>query len=469
MSQRKVTRRSFVQGSVAAAAGLASGVLPRIATARTASPNSKLNIAAIGAGGMGRSDLNNCRGENVVAICDVDWRFLGKVGKGGVQRAGAAQSFSAFPKARLYKDFRELLEKEKLDAVTISTPDHTHAVAAMAAMSLGIHVYVQKPMAHTIAEARMLARAAKKYNVKTQMGNQGHCADGTRKLCEMIWNGDIGQVREVHFWTDNPQWKPNHGRPKATPHIPQELDWYLWLSVAPDRPYHPAYVPGRWRDWHDFGGGSIGDMGCHVCDAANWALRLYESGPTSVEALINEGMTDENYPRKERVRWEFPARGDLAPVTAYWHDGGLNLTAIEGLPAAAKIVAGLDARGRDAGFSLLVGDKGAATVGGFGTNPRLLPDDRMADYRFPDETIPRVPEMNPVQDWINAIKNGGEPCSNFGISGPFTEWVNLGNLSLFHEGKLKWDSKNLKVTNNQKANHDVTREYREGWDPAQFA
>lgn len=457
MSNPKVSRRSFIKGSAAAAAGLASGARPRLVKAQTTSPNSKLNIAAIGCGGMGRYDINNCRHENIVALCDVDSR-------------SADRTFNEFPKAKRYKDFREMLGKENLDAVTVSTPDHTHAVAAMAAMSLGINVYVQKPMTHTIAEARMLRAAARKYNVKTQMGNQGHCSEGIRKMCEMIWNGDLGQIREVHFvLTDHPQWGPSHGRPKETPPIPQELDWYLWLSAAPDRPYHPAYVPGGWRDWHDFGGGSIGDMGCHVCDAANWALRLYETGPTSVEALINEGMTDENFPRTERVRWEFPARGDLAPVTAYWHDGGLGLPEIEGFPSAAKFVEGLDAAALDSGISLFVGDKGAATIGGFGANPRLIPDDRMADYKFPDKTIPRVPDKQPISDWITAIKNGGEASSNFGISGPLTEWVNLGNLCLFHEGKLKWDAKNLKVKNNGDANYGVTREYRDGWDPAQFA
>jgi predicted dehydrogenase len=246
------------------------------------------------------------------------------------------------------------------------------------------------------------------------------------------------------------------------------LDWYEWLSVAPDRPYHPLYVPGKWRDWHDFGGGTIGDMGCHICDAANWALRLYETGPTSVEALVNEGMTDENYPTSERIRWEFPARGDLPPVTAYWHDGGLGLPEIDSFPDAKEFTAGLNAMELDSGVSIFVGDKGVATMGGFGTNPRLFPDERMADYEFPEKTIPRVPEMNPVQDWIDSIKNDGTPSSNFDISGPLTEWVNLGNLSLFHQGKLQWDSKNLEVTNRRSANEDVTREYRDGWDPKQF-
>ncbi len=463
MDKRRVTRRSFIKGATAAAAaaataaGAVGAAQSRLAMAKSTSPNDKLNVAAIGCGGMGFVDAMNLRTENVVALCDVDGR-------------SAERAFSEFPKANRYKDFREMLEKEDLDAVTVSTPDHSHAVAAMAAMSLGLHVYVQKPLTHTVAEARMLGEAAKKYGVKTQMGNQGHCSDGIRKMCEMIWNGDIGQVREVHFvLTDHPQWAANHGRPKETPFIPQELDWYLWLSVAPDRPYHPAYAPRGWRDWHDFGSGSIGDMGCHVMDAANWALGLYKTGPTSVEALVNEGMTDENYPRSERIRWEFPARGDLAPVTAYWHDGGLGLPEIEGFPSASEFVDDLDAAALDSGITLFVGDKGAATMEGFGANPKLVPDEKMRDYSFPEETIPRIPDRQPVTDWIDSIKNDTEPCSSFGISAPFTEWVNLGNLRLFHKGKLKGDAQRLRVTNNRNANDGLTREYRDGWDPAQFA
>ena len=459
MSHSKLTRRNFLKNSAAAAAGIAAGMGPRLARAQTGSPNAKLKVAAIGCGGMGFGDTMNMRNEHVVALCDVDAR-------------SSERAFYEFPKAKKYKDFREMLEKEDLDAVTISTPDHTHAVAAMAAMSLGIHVYVQKPLTHTVAEARMLRDAARKYGVKTQMGNQGHCSDGTRTMCEMIGNGDIGEIREVHFWMASEIWTGLMGRPKERPSIPKELDWDLWLSAAPTRPYHPAYLPGNWRNWFDFGGGTIGDMGCHICDTANWALRLHETGPSSVESLLVEGMSEETFPRSERIRWEFPARGDLPPVTAYWHDGledgkPLNITPIEGLPEASRIVESLGVR--DSGFTLFVGDKGAATITGFGANPRLFPDERMADYKFPDKTIPRVPEMNPVQDWIDSIKNDSTPSSNFEVSGPLTEWVNLANVSLRHEGKLEWDNANLKVTNNTKANYDVTREYREGWNPAQFA
>ena len=461
MSQYEITRRAFIQHTTAAAAGIAAGATPGFAIAQSKSPNSKLNVAAIGCGGMGFGDTMNLRKEDVVALCDVDAR-------------SSARAFGEFPNAAKYTDFRKMLEKEKIDALTVSTPDHTHAVAAMAAMSLGINVYVQKPLTHTIKEARMLRDAANKYNVKTQMGNQGHCSDGVRTMCEMIWNGDLGQIREVHFWMASELWDGMVKRPKETPPVPPEVDWDLWLSTAQHRPYHPVYMPGKWRNWLDFGGGTIGDMGCHICDTANWALGLHKTGPTSVEALIVEGMSDEVYPHSERIKWEFPAFGDRGPVTAYWHDGhfndtDLNISEIEGLPEASKIVETLDFQGRDSGFTLFVGDKGVGMISGFGQNPRLFPAEKMADYEFPAETIPRIPDRQPVTDWLRAIKSDTEPCSNFEISGPLTEWVNLGNLALHHEGKLEWDSKNLRITNNQEANIDITREYRDGWDPEQYA
>jgi predicted dehydrogenase len=414
-----------------------------------ASPNGKLNVAAIGSGGKGRTDIQGCKSENIVALCDVDW-------------VRAARAFSQYPKATRYKDFREMLEKEQIDAVTVSTPDHTHAVAAMAAMSIGIHVYVQKPLTYTIAEARLLAASARKFGVKTQMGNQAHCHEGVRKLCELIWNGDIGQVHEAHIWTNRPKWPQGIDRPKETPPIPRNLDWNLWLSAAPDRPYNPAYLPSDWRGWLDFGCGALGDMACHIADPANWALRLHETGPISAEALLNEGMTSETFPRRTRIRFDFPARGDMDPVAVYWYDGGARPSIIDGIPEGVRLGDGKNG-------SVFIGTKGIATAGEYGGRPRLLAGDRVAGYKFPDETVARIPDENPYIDWIGAIKNDGQACSNFDYSGPFTEWVAIGNLCLRHEGKIEWDAKNMRVTNNEKANYDVTREYRDGWDPAQYA
>ncbi|MDP7640219.1 MAG: Gfo/Idh/MocA family oxidoreductase, partial [Candidatus Hydrogenedentes bacterium] len=372
MTQPKVSRRTFLMGSAAATAGIASDTRPRRAGARVASPNGKLNVAAIGSGGKGRTDIQGCKSENIVALCDVDW-------------VRAARAFSQYPKATRYKDFREMLEKEQIDAVTVSTPDHTHAVAAMAAMSIGIHVYVQKPLTYTIAEARLLAASARKFGVKTQMGNQAHCHEGVRKLCELIWNGDIGQVHEAHIWTNRPKWPQGIDRPKETPPIPRNLDWNLWLSAAPDRPYNPAYLPSDWRGWLDFGCGALGDMACHIADPANWALRLHETGPISAEALLNEGMTSETFPRRTRIRFDFPARGDMDPVAVYWYDGGARPSIIDGIPEGVRLGDGKNG-------SVFIGTKGIATAGEYGGRPRLLAGDRVVGYKFPDETVARIPD-----------------------------------------------------------------------------
>lgn len=445
MKKTGITRRFFIMGTAASFAGCASspGVIrPRT---RSVSPNEKLNIAAIGSGGKGRSDIHGCKSENIVALCDVDWER-------------AAETFEEFPDATRYKDFRVMLERENIDAVTISTPDHTHAVAAVTAMKLGKHVRVQKPLTYSVAEARLLRDVARETKVVTQMGNQGHSHNGVRRLCEMIWNGDIGQIHEVHIWTNRPVWPQGIGRPAETVPVPDTMSWDMWLGPAPSRPYHPAYAPFRWRGWLDFGCGALGDMACHIADPANWALRLHETGPLSVEAVINEGMTDETFPNRSMIRYEFPRRRDMDPVTVYWHDGG-NLPSLpEGLPAGTKL-------GEGDNGSLFIGTKGMATAGEYGGNPRLLPDTLMQDYSFPDPTIPRIPDENPYLEFIRACKGGEPASSNFDYAGPFTEWVVMGNLALRNKGKLEWDSKNMRVTNQPAANFNVTREYRKGWSP----
>ena len=406
----------------------------------------KLNIAAIGAGGKGRADTNGCRSQNIVALCDVDDHR-------------AADTYQRFPKAKRFRDFREMLDKmgNEIDAVTISTPDHMHAVAAMYCMQMGKHVYVQKPLTYTIAEARMLTEAARKYKVATQMGNQGHSGDGVRDLCEMIWSGAIGQVTECHIWTNRPVWPQGIGRPKGSPPVPDHLSWDLWQGAAPERPYHPSYLPFNWRGWWDYGCGALGDMACHIADPANWALRLSEVGPSSVECLMQEGVNSETYPNKAKIRYEFPKRGNQDPVTVYWHDGGNKPEMPEGIPAGTKLGDG------DNG-SLFIGTKGYATTGEYGGGSRLLPDDRMKEYKKPDQIIPRIPNADPYINWIQACKGGAAACSNFDYSGPFTEWVVMGNLSLRFPGKkLEWDAENLKVTNLAAANEFVGREPRKGW------
>ncbi len=443
---KKISRRIFIMGTAATVTGCATGLTrSNTSSSSTAAPAEKLNIAAIGAGGKGRSDIHGCKSENIIAMCDVDWDR-------------AAQTFSEFPNAVKYKDFRVMLDKEKsIDAVTISTPDHNHALIAHHAMEMGKHVYVQKPLTYSVAEARFLAATARKNKVATQMGNQGHSGNGVRELCEIIWNGDIGQVHECHIWTNRPVWPQGINRPAEGVRVPDTMDWDLWLGTAPKRPYHPAYAPFRWRGWFDFGTGVLGDMACHIADAPNWALHLSDVGPTSVEAVKKEGMTSESYPNNCILKYEFPRRGDMDPVTVYWHDGGNLPTLPEGLPAGTKLGDG------DNG-SLFIGTKGFATAGEYGGKARLLPDSRMEEYEPPPETIPRIPRQNPYQDWIKACKGGEPACSNFDYAGPFTEWVVMGNLALHYDQKLEWDAKNMRVTNLPEANQRITRDYRKGWD-----
>jgi len=265
----KVSRRDFMSKAAALAAVT---VVPRhvLGGANNTPPSEKLNIAGVGVGGMGQNNIRACGSENIVALCDVDFKYTAGV-------------FKKYPKARQWKDYRKMLDEQKdIDAVVVATPDHTHAVVAMAAMKRGKHVYVQKPLTRSVYEARMLTETARKYKVATQMGNQGHSCDEVRLMCEWIQDGAIGDVHEVHCWTNRPVWPQGIDRPKETPAVPETLDWDLWIGPSPMRPYHPTYLPFNWRAWIDFGAGALGDMGCHVMDAAFWSLKL--KYPVSVQA-----------------------------------------------------------------------------------------------------------------------------------------------------------------------------------------
>lgn len=404
---------------------------------RRISPNEKLNVAAVGAGGKGESDIRSVgRTENVVALCDVDQKR-------------AAGTFEKFPNATKYKDFRVMLDKQgnEIDAITVSTPDHMHAIVAMTAMQQGKHVFVQKPLTHDIAEARMLTEAARKLGVATHMGNQGHQGEGVRRVSEWIWAGRIGPVKEVHMWTNRPVWPQPVTRPTETPPVPETLDWDLWLGTAPTRPYHPAYCPHNWRGWWDFGCGALGDMGCHVMDAAYTALKL--GYPTAVEAQ-SEGANEEGGPEWSIIKYEFPARGDMPPVNAYWYDGGK-------LPERPAAVPPDEKLGDDSSGTLFIGDNGMITCGEYSGSPRLVP------YEKPN--VPRSLPSSPghYQTWINACK-GGEPAGgNFDYAGPFTEMVLLGNMAIRVGQRIEWDGPNMKCTNLPEANKYVRRTYREGW------
>lgn len=446
MKTEGMNRRQFIS-QTSAAIGMASLSAARLSAA---SPNNKLNIAAIGVGGMGSGNIEKCSGENVVALCDVDLKRGGK-------------TFAAYPKAKQFRDFRVMFDKmeKEIDAVIIATPDHTHAVATLEAMRRGKHVYTQKPLTHTIWEARQLTEAARRYGVATQMGNQGHSSNGARQTVEWIQAGVIGDVREVHCWSDRPlrgtrfekslYWPQGvANRPEKKETVPDTLDWDLWLGPAPYRDYSSDYVPFDWRGWWDFGTGALGDMGCHIIDHPYWALKL--GYPTSVEASSTH-IHSETAPLASLVTYHFPARGELPPVRMIWYDGGIKPPRPEELEAHEEWpVDGV----------LYVGDRGKIVHKSHGGKPSLLPLSRMRGFQRPDETLPRIKGSH-EQNWIDACKGGEPACSNFDYSGPLTEVVLLGNLAIRTEGHLLWDGPNMRVTNNEAANQFVRREYRQGW------
>jgi len=442
----ELTRRDFMG---AAAAATAFTVVPRhvLGGPRRVAPSEKLNIAGIGVGGRGAGDLRELESENIAVLCDVDRR-----------RVEAA--FKRYPKARKYQDFRRMLDKEEknIDAVMVATPDHVHAPASIMAMKMGKHVYCEKPLTHSVYESRMMAETARKYKVATQMGNQGQASEGTRLMCETIWDGAIGQVHEVHVWTDRPMrginglyWPQGVERPEDTPPVPENLDWDLWLGPAPYRPYHPSYVPFKWRGWWDFGTGALGDIGCHQIDPVFRALKL--GHPKTVEACCTI-VNDETFPVASRVTYEFPARGDLDPVTLHWYDGGMK-------PPRPKELE--EGRSWGPGGTLYVGDRGKM----FGE--RLIPESRQKEYGKPPRKLERSPGHH--KEWILACKGGQPAGSNFpDHAGLLAQVVLLGNLALrpalkekLTRVKLHWDGDAMKVTNMPEANQYLKREYRRGW------
>ncbi|MBN1126537.1 MAG: Gfo/Idh/MocA family oxidoreductase [Sedimentisphaerales bacterium] len=443
-SHSNLSRRTFLSS---AAAVSAFSVVPRhvLGGAGNKAPSDKLNIAGVGIGGKGYSDLTSVKSENIVALCDVDWRH-------------AANAAKTFPKARQWQDFRKMLDEQKdIDAVITATPDHLHAVVSMEAIKRGKHIYTQKPLTHTVYEARALAEAAQKYNVASQMGNQGQAGEETRRLREMIWDGAIGPVREVHVWTDRPNrgftdvyWPQGVGRPTDIPPVPEGLDWDLFLGPAPVRPYHPAYHPFRWRGWWDFGTGALGDIGCHSLDPIFRALQLgYPLTVQAVSTLVN----NETYPSGSIVKYEFPARVDMPAVTLTWYDGGMKPFRPDELE---------DGRQLGTNGTLYIGDKGKILDG------LIIPESKRKEYKTPPKSIPSSPGH--YEEWLNACKGGRPAGSNFSFAGPLTEVVLLGNIALRLELKekvsrlkLQWDPKNLKITNLPEANQFLHVEYRKGW------
>jgi predicted dehydrogenase len=447
MAKDGISRRYFFYGSLLAGAAPVAGFgsVPSLKHLGYKSPNEKLNIAGIGAGGKGFSDLMACsQTENIVALADPDEKR-------------AERGFKQFEKAPKYKDFREMLDKEgkNIDAVTVSCPDHVHGSAAMWAMARGKHVYCQKPLTRTVWEAQQLEQAAARYGVATQMGNQGYSNEGARECCEIIWNGDIGNVTEVHAWTNRP-WAYWPQGPEVVPKeapVPPTLDWNAWLAGSEMRPYSPAYVPHNWRAFPDFGCGAIGDMACHILGTPNMALKL--GNPVSVECIQQEGKGEYTFPKRALIRFDFPARGTMPPVKVFWHDGLEKQPDIEGVPPG-ELLGDSDCNG-----SLFIGDKGMVTTGCYGERTRLVPASKMRDYKMPPQILTRSPGH--YRDWIRAAKGGEPACSNFSVASPFVQWMLLGVIAMKYEGKLEWDAEKMRFTNNPDANKWLRPRFRKGW------
>jgi predicted dehydrogenase len=446
MHRNLLTRRSFLRTTVASV-GVFS-VVPRhvIAASGATPPNERLNLAGIGVGGMGAGDLNAVApGNNLVALCDVDLRR-------------AAETLKRYPDARQYRDFRQMFDELEagIDAVVVATPDHVHAVAALAAIRRGKHVYCEKPLAHSVQEVRVLMEAAREHKVVTQLGNQGHSFDSIRDFCEWIWAGTIGRVHTIHAGCT----AVNSGvdqlprLPEQHP-VPPTLDWDLWLGPALDRPYHPAYLPGSWRGWVPFGNGTIGDWICHVVDPVFWALDL--GAPKTIHAEVKgyDFQTQgDAFPKGDHITFEFPAKGERGPITLHWYSG------TERIPRPAEFEPDDKPVGTGA---VVMGDQGTIVYGSHGAGGvRLIPQSRMDAFTRPPKTLPRLKGHH--QDWLQAIRNGTRAGSDFAYGGPLTELAMLGVVAIKLAGKtLEWDTANQRFTNAPEANRYLDPPYRAGW------
>jgi predicted dehydrogenase len=462
----KLTRRQFLGSTAGAAAGFT--LVPRFVLGgpQFVAPSEKVYIAVIGCGGQGRT---NARGlfahddAQIVAVADPmdqadysQYYYQGIAGrlpvKAEVEKHYSQQN-PAF-QCNDYLDFRELLDKEKnIDAVLCATPDHDHAYVTVSAIHRGKHVYCEKPLTHNIYEARTVAKAAAEAGVATQMGNQGRSDEGNRLTCEMVWDGAIGKVREVHAWSATGGWSSGRGRPKDRPPVPAGFDWKLWLGPKPDRPYHPAYAPYNWRGWWAFGTGAVGDMSVHNLDPAFAALKL--GHPISVEAVQTDFIDSEVIAGNNHVIWQFGAEGDRGPVTVHWYDGALKPPRPKELEEGRRM-------GEDSNGILLIGDKGTIMGGGWSQSPRIIPESKMRAYGRPPQVLPRSKGHH--RDWLDACKGGPKACSDFRYAARLTEFVLLGDVAIRAGRKILWDGPNMKVTNAPEAQAFVQEAYRPGFD-----
>ena len=512
----KIPRRQFLQHAAAATAGFT--IVPRhvLAGSGQLAPSDRFNVAGVGVGGMGRSNLISLASQNIVALCDVDWGYAGAAfdtlredaaqtekrlappppsttgsaaqGAESARRAemreralervaGMKRLAEAYPRAAKYTDFREMLEKQKdIDGVVVATPDHAHAIIALAAMDLGRHVYVQKPLSWSVDEARRLAKKAADTKLATQMGNQGHSSDDARLVNEHIWAGTIGEVREVHVWTNRPlaYWPQGVPRPEAGTipddlrwnmtgvmkrlatamagnyPVPEKLAWDLFLGPAPYVPYHPIYHPFNWRGWVDWGCGALGDMGAHLIDHPFWALDL--GLPTSVET-VSTPFNKASYPMATTSYYEFPARGDKPAVKLNWYDGAL-------LPPRPEELG--ETKLNPTGGVIYYGSKGKLMHDTYGYNPKLLPQSLADSAPVPAQKLPRITTSHEM-NWVEAAKNGTETSCPFSYAAKLTEVMLLGVVALRAGTKIHYDGEQMRVTNDAGANEFLKREYRDGW------
>lgn len=432
------SRRKFIKSASIGTLGF------QVVPSRVFGANERVALAGIGAGGKGSSDIAGARdaGAEVVGLCDVDAGRLN-------------QAVKKYPGSKGYTDYRKLFDElgKSIDAVTVSTPDHMHFHAALRAVQMGKHTYVQKPLTHSIWEARKIANEARKAKVVTQMGNQAHAGEPIRRAVELIRSGVIGKVKEVHSWTNRPIWPQGLEKKLTAQEVPKNMDWDLWIGPAPMRPYNSGYAPFKWRGWWDFGTGALGDMGCHIMDMPFWALDL--KYPTSVEAKQN-GNSLECGPNKSIVTYTFPEGKYNHKMPFVWYDGGYmpEESVFEG-----TIVNSQNAKKFDL---IIIGEKGKFLFNRNSTKWKTSPEG-LLDNVNPEKTIPRV--KNEDQEWVDAIRGvGSEPLSGFAYSGPFTETVLLGNLAVRLGKRIAWDGINLKATNAPEAEELIKRPYRKGWE-----
>lgn len=433
------SRRRFLQTTAVATASFS--IIPNLLKA---APNDRLNVACIGVGGRGVANVQGVRGENIVALCDVDERQAGGM-------------FGEFPKARRFVDFRRMLDAmdKEIDAVVVATPDHTHSAACLDAIRRGKHIYSEKPLCHSIYEVRQLRQAVHEHQVISQLGNQGHSFDHIRVFCEWIWDGAIGNVTEVQaFCGSNYSRIAQLDRLKETYEVPAELNWDLWQGPIPERPYNPAYIRGRWRGWQAYGSGVIGDWVCHVVDPVFWALDL--DAPQTIQAEpvnYDPKLHAETFPPATKITYEFAAKGKRGPVKLTWYDGEAKPPRPRELEEGRKVP--------DIG-AFVIGDAGKMMYGSHGAGGvRIIPEEKMKTYQRPEPTIPRVKDHH--QDWLDAIKNGRQAGSHFDYGGPLTEIALLGIIAMKFPGeKLAWDADHLRFGFND-ANACIRPPFRDGW------